>query len=130
MRQLKIKSLEEQFNECISRIFDSFDEYPEQDDRLIESYIKLSNALGLRFNTVSVLVWALCNEGNTYASDLVANQIGIPAWEVNRAIDELGRLSYMEAIDIKNDIWDVTPLTTKLMMNMFQWYFTTNKNML
>ena len=96
MRQLKVKSLNEQFYEYVDSVYECFDECPDRVDSLFRAYTLLSNALDISLSTVDVFVWGIKNNGGTYDRHDVAMKVNMSEWEVNRAVNELSRLSYME----------------------------------
>ena len=125
MRQLKIKTLEEQFKESVDCIYESFEDYPSSYEVgvLFAAYEKLSNALDISFNTVSVLVWAIKNNGKSFSSSKVAEVISASEWEVSRAVNELSRLSYMELYLDEN--YYTTVMTSDVILPKFKWHFET-----
>ena len=129
MRQLKVKSLDEQFNDNVDCIYDGFDECPERVDelfRLFKAYIFLSNALDISLNTVDVLVWGIKNNGGIYDAHDVAMKVNISDWEVNRTVHELSRLSYMEIL--LGDCWELRVKTSDIILDKIKWHFETIRN--
>lgn len=127
MRQLKIKTLEEQFKESVDCIYRSFEDYPSSYEVgiLFTAYEKLSNALDISFNTVSVLVWAIKNNGESFSASEVAEAICASKWEVNRAVNELSRLSYMELH--MDEYYRIFVMTSDVILDKFKWHYETIK---
>ena len=86
MRQLKVKSLDEQFKEYVDCVYECFDECPERPDALFRAYTFLSNALDISLNTVDVLVWGIKNNGGTYSAHEVAMKASISEWEAQSSL--------------------------------------------
>lgn len=128
MRQLKIKTLEEQFKESVDCIYESFEDYPSSYEVgiLFAAYEKLSNALDISFNTVSVLVWAIKNNGESFSVSEVAETINASEWEVNRAVNELSRLSYMEIH--MDEYYRLYVKISDVIFAKFKWHFETIQN--
>lgn len=128
MRQLKIKTLEEQFKESVDCIYESFEDYPSSYEVgiLYAAYEKLSNALDISFNTVSVLVWAIKNDGESFSAAEIAETISASEWEVNRAVNELSRLSYMEIH--MDEYYRLYVKTSDVIYPKFKWHFETIQN--
>lgn len=129
MRQLKVKTLDEQFNEYVDCVYESFDECPESLDalfRLFKAYTFLSNALDISLSTVDVLVWGIKNNGGTYSAHEVAMKASISEWEVHRAVNELSRLSYMEIF--MGDYWELRVKTSNVVLEKFKWHFEAIRN--
>ncbi len=128
MRQLKIKTLEEQFKESVDCVYDSFDDFPASYEVgiLYSAYERLSNALEISINTVSVLVWAIKNEGAFFSSSYVAKKISVSGWEVDRAVNELSRLSYMELH--MDDCYRIFAKTSDVIFAKYKWYYENTKH--
>lgn len=125
MRQLKIKTLEEQFKERVDCIYESFEDYPSSYEVgiLFAAYEKLSNALDISFNIVSVLVWAIKNNGESFSASEVAEEISASEWEVNRAVNELSRLSYMELH--MDEYYRLFVETSDVILTKYKWHYET-----
>ncbi len=128
MRQLKIKTLEEQFKEIVDCIYESFEDYPSSYEVgiLFAAYEKFSNALDISFNTVSVLVWAIKKNGESFSVSEVAETISASEWEVNRAVNELSRLSYMEIH--MDEYYRLYVKISDVIFAKFKWHFETIQN--
>lgn len=128
MRQLKIKTFEQQFEERVNCIFESIADYPSTYDlnRLFDAYELISNALEISLNTVSVLVWAIKNDGESFSTSDVAKAINITEWEVNRAVNELSRLSYVELH--MDDWYRIIVKTSDVFMAKFKWHLENINN--
>jgi hypothetical protein len=126
MRQLKVKSLDEQFNEYVDCVYECFDECPDRPDALFRAYTLLSNALDISLSTVDVLVWGIKNNGGIYDTHDVAMKVSISEWEVHRAVNELSRLSYMEIF--MGDHWELRVKTSNVVLEKFKWHFEAIRN--
>lgn len=126
MRQLKVKSLDEQFKEYVDCVYECFDECPERPDALFRAYTFLSNALDISLSTVDVLVWGIKNNGGIYDTHDVAMKVNISDWEVNRAVHELSRLSYMEIL--LGECWELRVKTSDIILDKIKWHFETIRN--
>ena len=128
MRQLKIKTSEQQFEERVNCIYESFADYPSTYDlaRLFDAYELISNALEISLNTVSVLVWAIKNDEESFSTSDVAKAVNVTEWEVDRAINELSRLSLMELH--MDDCYRLIIKTSDVIMAKFKWHLENINN--
>lgn len=113
-----------QFNKAASIIHDSFrtDELVHNKD-VRNAYDDISNALGLSFPAVALLVWALNNmDGRLVEMSSVASQIGYTEDAVSSSIDELELHHYMVKVGELNDSLDVTATTKELLINHYCFY--------
>ena len=112
------------FNKAVLLIHGSFRTAESvQSEDVRNAYADISDALGLTYPAVALLVWALNNmDGKLVEMSSVASQIGYTEDAVSYSIDELERHHYMVKVDDLNDSLDVTATTKELLINHYCFY--------
>lgn len=114
----------QRFNKAVLLIHGSFRTAKlAHDEDVRNAYDDISDALGLSYTAVALLVWALNNmDSKLVEMSSVASQIGYPEDSVSPSIDELERHHYMVKVEDLNDSLAVTATTKELLINHYCFY--------